>query len=113
MLKWKRICGSDVSKCYQQVASLASILATEMEHHFSSEYFKLVYHSQDKKTAFNNIQDSQEFAICVARGYTRWIRNKWRSTDDQVSRMALNFVSILPFSCFSEGWRFHYDQVDI
>ena len=31
ILQWKRICGSDVSKCYQQAASLAYVLATEME----------------------------------------------------------------------------------
>ena len=95
VLKWKQICGSDVSKCYQQVASLATVLATEMERHFTSKYIKSVYESDDEKRAFNNIQDSQEFAIFVAKGYTRWIREKRRSTDDQVFRMAINFVSAM------------------
>ena len=31
VLKWKRICSSDVSKCYQQSTSLALIAATEVD----------------------------------------------------------------------------------
>ena len=71
ILQWKRICSSNVSKCYQQAASLSTILAIEMEHHFTSEYFKTVDGLCEDKAAFNAIKDSREFTIYIAKGFTR------------------------------------------
>ena len=84
---------------YQQAASLATILATEMEHHSTSDYFKNVDNLREDKAAFNAIKDSQEFVIYIAKGYTQWAREKQQSTTDQVFCMALNFVSVMNLYC--------------
>ena len=55
VLKWKRICSSDVSKCYQQSTSLASILARELERSLIAENFRVVHQNPEKRRAFNTI----------------------------------------------------------
>ena len=70
VLQWKRICGSNVSKCYQQAASLATITAQEMERHHISEYFKGVCSSADALAELRAIRSNKEFAIYIAKAYS-------------------------------------------
>ena len=67
VLQWKQICGSDVSKCYQQAASLATITVQEMERHLISEYFKGVCNSDEALSELRAIRNNKEFAIYVAK----------------------------------------------
>ena len=73
VLKWKRICGSDVSKCYQQSMSLASIAATEVDRRLFAEHCRDAYKDQDTRFWFNAIRDSEQFASHVAKSFTVWI----------------------------------------
>ena len=47
LLGWKRICGSDVTKCYQQAAGLTTMIAEELEQQFLVSYFDHVYHDAE------------------------------------------------------------------
>ena len=42
LLGWKCICGSDLTKCYQQAAGLTIMLDVELEHQFIISYFNHV-----------------------------------------------------------------------
>ena len=95
VLKWKRICGSDVSKCYQQATSLASIFATELEHGVLAEYIKIVHHSADRRRAFQQICNAKKLAIHLAEGYRKWIEEHRKDTTNEVFRLTLNFISVM------------------
>ena len=95
VLKWKRMCGSDVSKCYHQSTSLASIVATKVDRQLLAEHSIAVYENQDKRFQFNAIRNPEQFAIHVAESFTAWIEDCHHHTTDQVFRMILNFVSIM------------------
>ena len=76
VLKWKQICGSNVSKHYQQETSLASMSAVEIEHHLLSHYIKGIEECEVELERCMNIIDPQEFAIFIATGYTTWAKEK-------------------------------------
>ena len=95
VLKWKLICGNDVSKCYQQSTGLAKLGAREVERHLLAEYFKSVHHNCNHRKSFNGIKDSKQFAIHIAKGYTNWTEVRRRETTDKVFRMILNFVAVM------------------
>ena len=87
VLKWKRICGSDVSKCYQQATSLASIFATELERGVLDEYIKIVHHSVDRRRAFQRIHNAKKLAIHLAQGYRKWMEECRKDTTDKLTKI--------------------------
>ena len=95
VLKWKRICSTDVSKCYQQSTSLASILATELEQSLLSENFRVIQKDPQKRRAFNAVRDPQQLAIHVAESYKAWMNKRGAERTEKVFRMVLNFVTVM------------------
>ena len=68
LLGWKRICGSDVTKCYQQAAGLTTMIADELERQFLAAYFDDVCDDIDLLDRLHSTQDDKTFAIT---GWTR------------------------------------------
>ena len=84
LLKWKRICRSDVSKCYQQAASLMSMLATEVAQQLFTEYVKVMHQSEAGRREFHQICDCEEFAVHLAKEYSSWLVECRELTTDEV-----------------------------
>ena len=95
VLKWKRIRGSNVSKCYQQSTSLALIVSTEVERHLLTEYMKHIHQDPHQRREVNKIKDAKAFAIRIANGYTKLMNDRRKNTSDEVFRMILNFVAFM------------------
>ena len=95
VLKWKRIRGSDVTKCYQQSTSLALIVSTEVERHLLTEYIKHIHQDPHQRREVNKFKDAKAFAIRIANGYTKWMNDRRKNTTDEVFRMILNFVAVM------------------
>jgi len=94
-LGWKRICGSDVTKCYQQAAGLTTMIADELERQFLAAYFDDVCDDNQLFQRLQSCQDAEAFAIFIAEGYLDWLDEKRSSTTDEVFRMAINFMQMI------------------
>ena len=66
-----------------------------MERHLLAEYFKTVHHNSDQRGCFNQIKDSEQFAIHIAKGYSNWTDVRQHETTNEVFRMILNFVAVM------------------
>ena len=64
MLGWKRIRGSDVTKCYQQAAGLALMIADALEKHLFGTY--CVETNKEPNQPFTSIHDPANFSLEVA-----------------------------------------------
>ena len=97
LVAWKRICGSDVTKCYQQAAGLVMIISTELER----QLFPLFVHEyclSDESLTLRLSDDgeitSEDFAIDIAKRYIKWMDDKRSNTTDECFKMSLNFVKL-------------------
>jgi hypothetical protein len=94
LLAWKRICGSDITKCYQQAAGLAIMIADELERQMLAAYFETVCNDNESFERFQRADGPENFAIMIAKGYMEWMDEKRKSTTDEVFLMVLNFIDI-------------------
>ena len=65
LLGWKRIKGSDVTKCYQQAAGLVLMISDEIERHLVCEFLL------GTKDMFIDTDHPEEFAIQIAKDCSR------------------------------------------
>jgi hypothetical protein len=96
LLGWKRIRGTDVTKCYQQAAGLALMIANELDRHLFTTYFKDVYdRNSENLHQLLSTEESQKLALEIADGFRKWVKEKRSSTTDEYFRMILNFLSMM------------------
>jgi hypothetical protein len=95
LLGWKRIRGSDVTKCYQQAAGLALMISHELERQYLGAYMEYLNKNIEKKDEFEATDDSQAAAIYLAQGYAQWMKDQRRNSNDQKFVMGLNFVYLV------------------
>ena len=95
MLGWKRIRGSDVTKCYQQAAGLALMISNELERHLLLAYLKEIHSDLVKRRHLESLTDPKRLALEIANGYNKWIDFKRSQTNDECFQMALNFVTMM------------------
>eukprot|EP00957_Ditylum_brightwellii_P074242 5641520-Ditylum_brightwellii.AAC.1 len=93
LLRWKQIRGTDVTKCYQQAAGLALMIADELECHLIATFFDYVFNDPIKKEEFDNKEDPEEFVILVARAFLLWLDTKQETTTNE---MGCRFDSCVP-----------------
>jgi hypothetical protein len=94
LLGWKRIKGTDVTKCYQQAAGLAMMVACEIDRQLISFYFHSLYENMADRLGFQEEDKADELAIQVATGFIHWRSEKRRSTTDQYLKMIISFVTL-------------------
>jgi hypothetical protein len=95
LLGWKRIRGSDVTKCYQQAASLAILIADEIDRQMFGTFLVEMLGNPAFGIRFNAIEDSRDAALHVANEYEKWKATKVRESDDEVFVMCLNFIETM------------------
>jgi hypothetical protein len=95
LLGWKRIRGSDVTKCYQQAAGLALMASTEFERHLFHAFFKEIYQNPDMVLEIIRTNDAPALALKLASKYQEWFKTKRSTTKDEYFQSALNFVSMM------------------
>ena len=59
LVGWKRIKGTDVTKCYQQAAGLAIMIASELEKNLLNAYMHEVWTDHDATTRMNDINNTR------------------------------------------------------
>ena len=100
LLGWKRLCGTDVTKCYQQAAGLSNMIAVEIERQMLGAY--LVYISSDEERIRPYVEASTDdreetreaLAVKLAAGFTLCLHERRSKTTDDVFRLALDFLEI-------------------
>ena len=95
LLGWKRIKGSDVTKCYQQAAGLALMISHELERQYLGAYMEYLDQNIEKRDQFEATENSQAAAICLAQGYAHWMKYQRRNSNDQKFVMGINFVYLV------------------
>ena len=96
VLKWKRIQGSDITKCYQQANGLASMISDAVERHIVVHCFAELDQSQEFSRGLRECnRDSKKVALYLATCYVNWVESKRSTTTDEVFRMVLNFVTMM------------------
>ena len=93
MLGWKRIRGSDVTKCYQQAAGLALMIADAIEKHLFGTY--CVETNKEANQPYTSIRDPANFSLEVAKEFHDWCDVKLGSTTDEVLRMLLGYTKLM------------------
>ena len=95
LISWKRMKGTDVTKCYQQAAGLLMMITGELEkqlfHHYSNE----ISGDLDEVSKMLDIQDPKALAIHMADGYHTWLETKVKSSTDQYLKMSISFVRLM------------------
>ena len=93
LLGWKHICGTDVTKCYQQAAGLILMAADEIEKVFFSAYLHdVLFNNPEERDRLCREGNPKEFGLLIPKGYRKWLKEKQCSTTDQVFKMLVNFV---------------------
>ena len=68
LISWKRIKGTDVTKCYQQAAGLAILIIGELEKHLFHHYTNEISGDLDEVSKMLDIRDPKGLAIHMADG---------------------------------------------
>jgi hypothetical protein len=91
---WKRIKGSDVTKTYQQSASLALLLLGEAERglYFAFLHDMFVSEGEDFFEEFS--ESSEDCGEYLARQFPLWLQQKLTTSTDEVLRMNILYVTI-------------------
>ena len=69
LLGWKRISGTDVTKCYQHAAGIALLIADELEKNLYTEYLLHVINDDKKRLKFESFEDEKYLSVHVARNF--------------------------------------------
>ena len=93
--EWKRISGTDVTKCYQRAAGIALLIADELEKNLYTEYFLHIINDDKKRLKFESFEDEKELSIHFAINFLQWMELKLTSTTDEWFFMSLNYVYIM------------------
>ena len=95
LVGWKRIKGTDVTKCYQQAAGLAIMIASELEKNLLNAYMHEVWLDGDATTRMNEINNPNALALAIADGYQTWLDEKIESSTDQYLVMVISYVKVV------------------
>jgi hypothetical protein len=96
LLKWKRIKGSDVTKCYQQAAGLGLMIVDELDRQLFAAYIAEVEGNDETHSSpMATEEDPKELATIIAGGYREWLEQKQKSTTDEVFKMGLNLSLLM------------------
>lgn len=96
LLGWKRIRGSYATKCYQQAARLILMAADKIKKVFICTYLHdVLINNRKQRDRLCCERNSKEYGMLIAKGYHAWLKQKQRTTTDQVFRMLVNFVLIV------------------
>ena len=94
-LGWKRISGTDVTKCYQQAAGLSLMIEDELEKNIYAEYFLHTINYDKKRLKFEIFEDEKELSVHVAGNFLQWMTLKRTSHTDKCFCVSLNYVHIM------------------
>ena len=97
LLGWKRISGTDVTKCYQQAAGIDILIADKLEKNLYAEYFLHIITDDEKRLKFESFEDEKELSVHVARNFLQWMELKQTSTTNKRFCMSSNYVYIMNF----------------
>ena len=99
LLGWKRIRGSDVTKCYQQAAGLVLMICDEFDKKLMAYFLHIVQEEdgEQRVTLEACIDDSREFALIVASMFIEWMEKKQQESTDDVFKMIINFMILVEF----------------
>ena len=95
LVGWKRIKGSDITKCYQQAAGLAIMIASELEKNLLNVYMHEVWLDGDATTRMNAINNPNALALAIADGYQTWLDDKIESSMDQYLVTVISYVKLM------------------
>jgi hypothetical protein len=94
-LGWKRICGSDVTKCYQQAAALALLLLDEGKRILYGEFSRQLLNNEEDCEEFQGIADPEESAVWFIRKFHSWIDERLLLTTDEDFFALLQFAKLM------------------
>ena len=96
LLKWKRIVGSDITKCYQQAAGLALMVSDEIQRHLVSYCIAQLENNKPVLDQIKKVKNNpKEVAVILAKHYLEWIELQRKDTSDEVYKMILNYVTMM------------------
>ena len=96
VLKWKRIQGSDITKCYQQANGLTTMISDEVERHLVTHCISEMEDNPENVRHLRELRnDPKKVALYLTTHYLNWIESKRSSTTNDVFRMSLNFVTMM------------------
>jgi hypothetical protein len=91
---WKRIRGTDVTKTYQQSASLALIVLGEVERGLYGVFVADLVQEHGVAYFESRISDPTSLGVLLGNHFTKWLGTKARTTSDEVFRMLLFYVKL-------------------
>jgi hypothetical protein len=91
---WKRIRGSDVTKTYQQSASLALLVLGEVERGLYGAFLVDMVSTLDPHFIIDYKDKPKELATIVAARFLKWMSDKVKTTSDDVFRMCILFAQL-------------------
>ena len=86
-----------MTKCYQQAAGLALMMAEELDKMLMAAF---IHEGGDDATneeftKIRNKDDAKELVLEIAKQFLAWLRRKQENTTDKVFCMAINFVLLI------------------
>ena len=97
LLGWKRIRGTDVTKCYQQAAGLAILISDIIKKHLFDEFFISLDNDALKWLDISKIDDPAGFAVALGKAFLAWAEEKQSTTDDELFVMGLNYMKMMEY----------------
>lgn len=97
MLGWKRIKGSDVTKCYQLAALLALTVAEVVEKELFGTFFQELLLIQKEVDRLNRIKDPADYCVEITRLFDVWCEKKRGTTTDERLLMLLNYIKAMHY----------------
>jgi hypothetical protein len=95
LLGWKRIRGSDVTKCYQQAAGLAILIAEELDRQLFGSFLVSKTASGNFGVIFESHDHPRAAAVFIAEQYEQWLTERRRNCADECFSMSLNFLYLM------------------
>ena len=97
MLGWKRIKGTDVTKCYQLAALLALTVAEVVEKQLFGTFLNCILENDKDKSRLGLIEDAADFCVELTRMFDTWCEGKRGSTTDEHLLMLLNYIKSMHY----------------
>ena len=84
-----------MTKCYQQAAGLAMIIAGGLEKNLFNTFLFDLSKNTEEVSRVMLITDPKKLALYLAGGHEEWLRSKLQSSTDQCLVMAICFVKLM------------------
>jgi hypothetical protein len=93
-LGWNRIRGSDVTKTYQQSASLAILVLGEVERGMYYAFVKDLMNELGPTFAEEYVERPKAFSTFIGKRFIKWVECKTEESTDEVFRLSLLYMQI-------------------